>query len=131
MAARTRSRNPKDVALGARIRLLRLQKGVSLERLAAGCEGGLSLQQMQKYEQGTNRITYSRLTEIAATLGISATELIAPLDIAGEDLFGVADYIAMLQTPGALDILSAFYRLPVSKQRKVRDAIITLLTAEK
>lgn len=66
-----------DVALGARIRDVRLQKEVSQEWVAR--EIRVSFQQLQKYERGENRVAFSRLTEIANSLDISVPELIAPV----------------------------------------------------
>lgn len=55
-----------DRHVGARIRLRRNMLGVSQEKLAEGL--GLTFQQVQKYEKGTNRVGASRLQHIAAIL---------------------------------------------------------------
>lgn len=55
-----------DKHVGARIRLRRNILGVSQERLAEGL--GITFQQVQKYEKGTNRVGASRLQRIAAVL---------------------------------------------------------------
>lgn len=64
----TRQPNPYDAHIGARLRAARTLAGVSQERL--GLSVGLSFQQIQKYEKGTNRISASRLQQIADTLGV-------------------------------------------------------------
>lgn len=61
--------DPVDVAVGSRVRLLRMAKGLSQEKLAAGL--ALTFQQLQKYEKGTNRISASKLAAIAGLLGCS------------------------------------------------------------
>src|SRR5580658_2657112 len=61
-----RSPNPVDLHVGARIRMRRRMNGVSLERLADAL--GLTFQQVQKYERGANRVSASKLYEIAAAL---------------------------------------------------------------
>ena len=61
-----RSPNPVDLHVGARIRMRRRMQGVSQERLADAL--GLTFQQVQKYERGANRVSASKLYEIAASL---------------------------------------------------------------
>lgn len=55
-----------DVAVGARIRLRRRLLGVTQQQLAEAL--GLTFQQVQKYERGANRVSASKLYEIASTL---------------------------------------------------------------
>jgi transcriptional regulator with XRE-family HTH domain len=64
--ADTRFPNPVDLHVGARIRLRRRMQGVSQEKLADAL--GLTFQQVQKYERGANRVSASKLYEIAAAL---------------------------------------------------------------
>lgn len=70
--------HPLDVALGAQIRQFRKLCNMSQERLADA--SGVTFQQIQKYERGSNRVSFSRLTLIAAALGVRIADLIAPLD---------------------------------------------------
>lgn len=56
-----------DIAVGQRIRIARVAKNMSQETLADAL--GLSFQQVQKYEKGTNRVAPSRLTIIAQQTG--------------------------------------------------------------
>src|ERR1700749_3490946 len=58
--------NPVDRHVGARIRMRRRIQGVSQEKLADAL--GLTFQQVQKYERGANRVSASKLYEIAAAL---------------------------------------------------------------
>jgi transcriptional regulator with XRE-family HTH domain len=58
--------NPIDVHVGRRLRLRRTLLGMSQERL--GELLGLTFQQVQKYERGANRVSASKLWEIAAAL---------------------------------------------------------------
>ncbi len=57
-----------DVHVGGRVKQRRLLRGLSQEQL--GTSLGLTFQQVQKYEKGTNRISSSRLWEIATILGV-------------------------------------------------------------
>ena len=68
-----RTPDPLDVMVGAKIRIFRSHRGISQTDLARKI--GVAFQQVQKYEKGTNRIGASRLSRIAAVLGISVGEL--------------------------------------------------------
>ena len=61
--------NPIDQHVGARIRMLRMVRGVSQTDL--GNAVGVSFQQIQKYENGTNRVGASRLHQIADALAVT------------------------------------------------------------
>jgi transcriptional regulator with XRE-family HTH domain len=63
--------NPIDVHVGARIRLRRTLLGLSQERLAEAI--GLTFQQVQKYESGANRVSSSRLVDLANVLDVSVS----------------------------------------------------------
>lgn len=71
--------NPIDVHVGSRVRLRRMLIGMSQERL--GELLGLTFQQVQKYEKGTNRIGASRLYQISQYLG-------TPVQFFFEDITG-------------------------------------------
>ena len=61
--------NPIDVHVGARIRLRRTLLGISQVALAEAI--GLTFQQVQKYEKGVNRVSASRLVDLANALDVS------------------------------------------------------------
>jgi transcriptional regulator with XRE-family HTH domain len=63
--------SPIDKQLGAKLRMLREKAGISQPVL--GNAIGISFQQIQKYEGGTNRISASKLYEIAGFLDIPIT----------------------------------------------------------
>ena len=60
--------NPVDKHVGSRIRMRRLMLGMSQEKLGDGL--GLTFQQVQKYEKGTNRIGAGRLQHISQLLQV-------------------------------------------------------------
>lgn len=60
--------NPIDKHVGGRVRMRRMLMGMSQERLGEAL--GLTFQQVQKYEKGTNRISASRLQQISKVLGV-------------------------------------------------------------
>lgn len=60
--------NPVDRHVGSRVRMRRILLGMSQEKLGEAL--GLTFQQVQKYEKGTNRIGASRLQQISKTLNV-------------------------------------------------------------
>jgi len=61
--------HPVDTHVGAKVKSRRLMLGLSQEELAKSI--GLTFQQVQKYERGTNRISVSRLSDISKALKVS------------------------------------------------------------
>ena len=78
--------NPVDIHVGSRVRLRRMLIGMSQERL--GELLGLTFQQVQKYEKGTNRIGASRLFQISQILGVPVQFF---FDDIAEDAFHLLD----------------------------------------
>jgi len=63
--------NPVDVAIGLRVKERRVLQGMSQENL--GDAIGLTFQQIQKYERGTNRISSSKILQIAKALDVKVS----------------------------------------------------------
>jgi len=68
-----KANSPIDRHIGARIRALRRADGMTQAEL--GIKLGVSVTQVQKYENGTDRVSAARLFTIAHTFGIAITEL--------------------------------------------------------
>ncbi|WP_309645108.1 helix-turn-helix transcriptional regulator [Phenylobacterium sp.] len=113
--------DPMDVALGAAVRIRRRTIGMSQEALAEQC--GVSFQQIQKYENGANRISFSRLVQIARALRCRVVDLMDVLDTSGVEIGGDIDLLSRIRTPGALELLTAFERLP----QEARASLVNLL----
>ena len=73
--------DPIDVSIGSRLRLRRLAMGFSQETLARAL--GITFQQIQKYERGTNRIFASRLFHLARALRVPVAYIYQGLGEAG------------------------------------------------
>jgi len=67
----TKVPNPIDKYVGSRARMRRLMLGMSQEKL--GDELGITFQQVQKYEKGTNRVSASRLQAMACILQVTVS----------------------------------------------------------
>jgi len=75
---RPRQTTDHDVRVGRRIRVLRQEKGMSQTELGSYC--GVTFQQVQKYEEGRNRISGGRLLTICKVLGVDVSYLLDGAD---------------------------------------------------
>ena len=73
--------SPVDVHVGSRVRLRRSLLGMSQEKLGAAL--GLTFQQVQKYERGTNRISASRLWDLGRILDVPISFFFDAMEISG------------------------------------------------
>jgi transcriptional regulator with XRE-family HTH domain len=109
------SPHPLDIALGSRIRLRRRELGFSQEQLAR--EVGITFQQVQKYEHGTNRVSFSRLVEIAQALSCSIGDIVGDLDKPNASST-FSRHLASLNEPGATELLDAYTSIQAPKHRR-------------
>jgi transcriptional regulator with XRE-family HTH domain len=110
-----------DIALGAAVRIRRKTLGISQEALAEQC--GVSFQQVQKYENGANRISFSRLVQISRALRCRVVDLMDVLDTRDRETPSDLDMLGRMRTPGAAELLSAYEHLSPDS----RTALLTLL----
>ena len=118
-----------DVAIGASIRLRRRQAGISQEMLAEQC--GVSFQQIQKYENGANRISFSRLVQIAHALGLRVSELVGDIDEAAGLSPAEATLLTDLGVSGATDLLRDFASLTPAMRARLRDLVREIAQAHR
>jgi transcriptional regulator with XRE-family HTH domain len=109
--------NKLDVALGLRIRQRRKSLGVSQTALAEAV--GLTFQQIQKYERGFNRVSFSRLVDIAHALDCRVVDLIGDLDDANIASPLFRQDTAHLRESGAPELLAAYSAAPPSLRRVI------------
>lgn len=110
--------HPIDVAVGARVRLRREELGLTQSHLASAI--GLTFQQVQKYEKGTNRISASKLLQIATYLQTTGAALLGEGDAAGSAPVGTAE------TPDSAEMLRAFQAITSPEHRR---GLITMARA--
>ena len=116
--------NPIDVHVGARVRLRRTLLGLSQEKLGEAI--GLTFQQVQKYERGANRVSFSRCVEIAHVLNYRISDLVSGIDgLGAKGLSDPAPSDAGIRLKDGPELLRAYVAIPAP----VRRAIINLLTA--
>jgi transcriptional regulator with XRE-family HTH domain len=127
VAANRRAPNPVDVHVGSRVRLRRVLLGLSQEKLADRL--GLTFQQVQKYEKGTNRISASRLQQISQILEVPISYFYAELpgDLPSEGLSDAPapDFVVdFLSNAESLQLMKAFVRIADGRvRRKVVDLV--------
>ena len=118
----TKVPNPVDRYVGSRVRMRRIMLGMSQEKLGEAL--GLTFQQIQKYEKGTNRVGASRLQQISEVLQVPVSFLFdgGPSGAAGGEASAesaspayIADFLA---TSEGLALTRAFTRIPDSKLRR-------------
>jgi transcriptional regulator with XRE-family HTH domain len=118
--------HPVDRHVGLHIRMRRKALGISQERLAEAL--GLTFQQVQKYERGANRVSASKLFEIARALKTNVAYFYEGLeDEAHEPAargFIGANAQQFLLTPEGLELAATFPKLRrASLRRKVLDLV--------
>lgn len=116
--------DPIDREVGRRIRQLRKVRGLSQTALGAGV--GVTFQQIQKYERGTNRISTSTLVRIARALSIPLSELLADFDELTEAWRGWK----LPDVPGIEDLAESYAAIDCTEVRRSVLTIVRTLAAE-
>lgn len=113
-------KHPVDVHVGKRIRHRRWISGTTQQQLAD--QVGIKFQQIQKYETGMNRVSASRLWDIAHSLGVDVAFFFDGLD---KGAMGQADASGMpgdiLSDKEALELLRSYYAIPENQRRRLFD----------
>jgi len=107
-----------DRHVGLRMRMRRKAIGLTQERLGEKLE--LTFQQIQKYEHGANRVSASKLFQIAGILGVGVTYFFEEFSDGSED--GAAAPTAMA-SPDLLEMAETFPRIPERQRRKVMELL--------
>jgi len=125
-----RAPNPVDLHVGGRVRMRRKILGVSQEHLADAL--GLTFQQVQKYERGANRVSASKLYEIAKTLQVPVSYffdgLADPMTNDVDEVGAAAERVVteFLNTPEGLELAEMF---PKIGRGRVRRQVLDLVRA--
>lgn len=118
--------NPIDAQVGEKIRTRRRLLGISQEKLGAAL--GVTFQQVQKYEKGTNRVSASRLQNISELLNVPPSFFFSrstePDDAAGPNQTDIAGFVSSRE---GLDLNTAFARISSpALRRRVLGLVIAL-----
>src|SRR5262245_50144264 len=119
---RKKDPNPTDQHVGARVRMRRIMLAMSQEKLGAAI--GLTFQQVQKYEKGTNRIGASRLQQMSHILQVPVAFFFeglpnasAPYD-SSESASSVAEIDDFVSDSDGLRLIGAFMRVDNAALRR-------------
>lgn len=130
--------SPVDRHVGSRVRMRRITVGLSQEKLGEAL--GVTFQQIQKYEKGTNRISASRMQNIAQVLGVPVSFFFdgSPRDESIGMAVGFADNVQadytadVFATPEGVALARAFASIEDPKvRRRVVDLVTTLVEGQR
>eukprot|EP01013_Petalomonas_cantuscygni_P010646 TRINITY_DN23813_c0_g1_i1.p3 TRINITY_DN23813_c0_g1~~TRINITY_DN23813_c0_g1_i1.p3 ORF type:complete len:123 (-),score=30.71 TRINITY_DN23813_c0_g1_i1:344-712(-) len=112
-------KHPVDVHVGKRIRHRRWMTGTTQQQLAE--KVGIKFQQIQKYETGMNRVSASRLWDIADALDVQVSFFFDGLD-EGAEVTSTSDMPSdVLSDREALELLRSYYAIPENQRRRLFD----------
>jgi len=106
-----------DVHVGKRIRQRRWLVGMTQQKLAEHV--GIKFQQIQKYETGANRVSASRLWDIADALEVDVAFFFEGLK--QEQTGGISENVPadMLGDKEAMDLVRSYYSIPENQRRRL------------
>ena len=110
-------KHPVDAHVGKRIRHRRWMVGMTQQQLAD--KVGIKFQQIQKYETGMNRVSASRLWDIADTLGVGINFFFEGLDEANAAARATEGDI--LGDKEAMELVRSYYAIPEAQRRRLFD----------
>lgn len=109
-----------DVHVGKRIRHRRWLSGTTQQQLADAV--GIKFQQIQKYETGMNRVSASRLWDIAHALDVPVTFFFEGIEQNQREVDGNGAMPAdVLADKEALELLRSYYAIPENQRRRLFD----------
>lgn len=117
-------KHPVDVHVGKRVRHRRWMVGMTQQQLAE--QVGIKFQQIQKYETGMNRVSASRLWDIAETLDVPVSFFFEGMDEANsgapsEPKTANAVPGDILADKEALELIRSYYSIPENQRRRLFD----------
>lgn len=111
-------KHPVDVHVGKRIRHRRWLVGMTQQQLAE--KVGIKFQQIQKYETGMNRVSASRLWDIASALSITVSFFFEGLDeVEASEAFKTDVPNDILKDKEALELVRSYYAIPETQRRRL------------
>ncbi len=112
-------KHPVDVHVGKRIRHRRWMVGMTQQQLAE--KVGIKFQQIQKYETGMNRVSASRLWDIAEAVDVPISFFFEGLDADAHAAPGSSSMIPgdIMADKEALELVRSYYSIPENQRRRL------------
>lgn len=120
-------KHPVDVYVGKRIRHRRWMLGTTQQQLAEAV--GIKFQQIQKYETGMNRVSASRLWDIANSLDVQVSFFFEGLETEQDADTSSNAPADLLTDKEALELLRSYYSIPENQRRRLFDLARVLSAA--
>ena len=117
-----------DRIVGRNIRIFRAARRMSQDGL--GEAAGVTFQQIQKYENGTNRVGSSRLVKIAAALQVPIARLFDNTVQTADGLLEGAVVTELLAIPHAMPLLEAFAKISDERLRRTIVSLVESIAAQ-
>ena len=116
-AKRSRAQaNTVDTHVGQRIRDKRNERGMSQTEVANAL--GVTFQQVQKYERGTNRVGASRLFDLSRILSVPVQYFFAGLNNQSTPIEKEDDNVTHLMKPDTVELVEAYYKVENPQVRR-------------
>lgn len=108
-----------DVHVGQRIRQRRWLTGMTQQKLAELV--GIKFQQIQKYETGANRVSASRLWDIADALGVNVSFFFEGLETNEQKAKEAVENVPVdvMGDKEAMDLIRSYYSIPEDQRRRL------------
>ena len=112
-------KHPVDVHVGKRIRHRRWMVGMTQQQLAE--KVGIKFQQIQKYETGMNRVSASRLWDIAEAVDVPVSFFFEGLDESPAATGSASSSIPgdIMADKEALELVRSYYSIPENQRRRL------------
>ncbi|SEN49471.1 helix-turn-helix domain-containing protein [Palleronia pelagia] len=112
-------KHPVDIHVGKRVRHRRWTLGMTQQQLAE--KVGIKFQQIQKYETGMNRVSASRLWDIAEALEVSVGFFFEGMEEGAADRPANQDapMMDLLTDKEALELVRSYYAIPENQRRRL------------
>ena len=113
-------KHPVDVHVGQRVRQRRWMVGMTQQQLGEAV--GIKFQQIQKYETGMNRVSASRLWDIAHAMDVPINFFVEGLEDEGVAAKQAENTLGdLLADKEALELVRSYYAIPENQRRRLFD----------
>ena len=110
-------KHPVDIHVGKRVRHRRWMVGMTQQQLAE--QVGIKFQQIQKYETGMNRVSASRLWDMASALSVPVSFFFEGLENHADETVSDAIPGDILADKEALELVRSYYAIPENQRRRL------------